>query len=114
MLFNLALHNFTDFDQLNIYLIKKCNIPSFQRRIIHRLSLFSFKTLNFVSAPKILKEFIVKNFQEKNLIENRDLIDNNKEPIFIPYWTLRNGKTFMTELKILIRSVLDFNSKSKK
>ena len=89
-------------------------MPSFQRRIIHRLSIFSFKTLNFVSAPKILKEFIVKNFQEKNLIENTDLVDDNKEPIFIPYWTLRNGKTFMTELKILIRSVLDFNLKSKK
>ena len=99
MLFNLALHNFTYFDQLNIYLIKKCNIPSFQRRIIHHLSIFSFKMLNFVSAPKNLKEFIVKNLQEKNLIEKTDLVDDNKEPIFIPYWTLRNGQTFLTELK---------------
>jgi hypothetical protein len=114
MLFNLDLHNLTDFDQLNIYLIKKCNIPAFQHRFIHHLSKFSFKMLNFVSAPKKLKGFIDKNFQEKKLIENTDLVDDYKEPIFIPYWKLRNGKTFLTVLKILIKSVLDFNLKSKK
>ena len=49
----LDLYTFTDFDQLNIYLLKKCNIPAFQHCIIHRLSIFSFKMLNFFSTPKI-------------------------------------------------------------
>jgi len=99
VLFNLDLYNFTDFDQLNKYLIKKFNIPAFQHRIILRLSIFSFKMLNFVSAPKILKEVIVKNFQEKSLIEKPDLVDDNKESVFIPEntRTFRNGETFSTK-----------------
>ena len=64
MLFNL---DFTDFDQLDTYLIKKFNIPAFQHRIIHCLFILSFKKLNFLSAPKILKEVIAVNFQENQI-----------------------------------------------
>ena len=108
MLFNLDLYNFTDFDQLNKYLIKKFNIPAFQHRIILRLSIFSFKMLNFVSAPKILKEVIVKNFQEKSLIEKPDLVDDNKESVFIPEntRTFRNGETFSTKHDVVSKFCL--------
>jgi len=41
--------------------LAKFNIPAFQHRIIHRLSVFSFKMLNFVSAPKNLKEVFFKS-----------------------------------------------------
>ncbi len=99
MLFNWDLYNFTDFDQLNTYLIKKFNIPAFQHRINLCLSVFSFEMLNFVSSHKILKEVIVKNFLEKSLIEKPDLVDDNKEIVFIPEntRTLRNCKTFVTK-----------------
>ena len=55
MLLKVDLYTFTDFDELNTYLLNKFNILAFQHRIIHRLSVFSFKMLNFVSAPKNLK-----------------------------------------------------------
>jgi len=65
MLFKVDLYTFTDFDKLNTYLLNKFYIPAFQYRIIHRLSFFSLKMLNFVSAPKILKEVFLKSFEEK-------------------------------------------------
>ena len=66
MLFKVDLYTFTDFDKLNTYLVNKFNIPAFQHRIIHRLSVFSFKMLNFVSAPKNLKEVFLKSLEEKS------------------------------------------------
>ena len=46
MLFKLDLYAFTDFDQLNTYILNIFNILAFQHRIIHRVSIFSFKMLN--------------------------------------------------------------------
>jgi len=63
-LFKLDLFQFTNFNELNDYLQDKYNIPAFQHRLLQRLSIFSFKILNFVSAPKILKEMIETKFQE--------------------------------------------------
>ena len=47
--------------------------------IIHHLSIFSFKKLNFVSSPKILKEVLVKSYEEKSLTEESvsvELVDS--------------------------------------
>ena len=98
-------------DQLNTYLLNKFNIPAVQHRIIHRLSIFSIKMLNFVSAPKILREVFVKSLEEKSLAEDLisiDSVDAQKEPIFIPVnkSTLRNGKTFLTKPEIFTKFYL--------
>jgi len=55
-LFKLDLSQFTNCNELNDYLQDTYNIPAFQHHLLQRLSIFSFKMLNFVSAPKILKE----------------------------------------------------------
>ncbi len=75
MLLKVDLYTFTDFDELNTYLSNKFNIPSFQHRIIHRLSDFSFKMLNFVSAPKNLKEVFLKSLEEKSLTKKSISVD---------------------------------------
>jgi len=41
----------------NTYLLNKCNIPAFQHRIIHRLSIFSFKMLNFFLLQKFKNKY---------------------------------------------------------
>ena len=64
---------------MNKYFLKKFNIPAFQHRIIHKLSVFSYKVLNFTSAPKILKENIVDHFLASSIIQLCQ-----KEPLFIP------------------------------
>lgn len=64
---------------MNDYLQDKYNIPAFQHRLLQRLSIFSFKMLNFVSAPKILKEIIETKFQELKSQET-----NNADPLFVP------------------------------
>ena len=72
--------------KLNTYLVNKFNIPAFQHRIIHRLSFFSFKMLNFVSAPKNLKEVFLKNLEEKSLTEKLvsvDFVDAQIEPVYL-------------------------------
>ena len=102
---------FTDFDKLNTYLVNKFNIPAFQHRIIHRLSVFSFKMLNFVSAPKNLKEVFLKSLEEKSLTEKSvsvDLVGAQIEPVFIPEntRTLRNGKTFLSKPEIVTKYYL--------
>jgi len=79
MLFKLDPHNYTDYNELNEYLLGKFNIPAFQHRIIHRLSNFSYKMLNFTSAPEILKENIVDNFLGSSIIQLCQ-----KEPLFLP------------------------------
>jgi hypothetical protein len=53
---------------------------AFQHRLLQRLSIFSFKKLNFVSAPKILKEIIETKFQELKSQET-----NNADPLFVRY-----------------------------
>ena len=86
MLFKVDLYTFTDFDKSNTYLLNKFTIPFFQHRIIHRLSVFS-SMLNFVSAPKILKEVFLKSFEEKSSTEesaSEDLVGDRIEPVFIP------------------------------
>ena len=62
--FKLDLSQFTNGYELNDYLNDKYNISAFQHRLLQRLSVFSFKYLNFISAPKILKETIETKFQE--------------------------------------------------
>jgi len=57
--------------------------------------------LNFVSAPKNLKEVFLKSFEEKSSTKESvsvDLVGARIEPVFIPEntRTLRNGKTFLT------------------
>jgi hypothetical protein len=47
-------------------------IPDFQHRLLQRLSIFSFEMLNFVSAPKTLKEIIETKFQELKSQETND------------------------------------------
>ena len=79
LLFKLDLSQFTNCNELNDYLQDKYNIPAFQHRLLQRLSIFSFKMLNFVSAPKILKEIIETKFQELKSQET-----NNADPLFVP------------------------------
>jgi len=57
--------------------------------------------LNFVAAPKFLKEVIEKNFQEFTSVEKIDLVKDNNESLFIPEntRTLRNGKIRVAEQK---------------
>ena len=43
--------------------------------------------LNFVSSPQILKEVLVKSYEEKSLTEESvsvELVDTQIEPVFIP------------------------------
>jgi hypothetical protein len=86
-LFKLDLSQFTNCNEFSDYLQDKYNIPAFQHRLLQRLSIFSFKMLNFVSAPKILKEIIETKFQELKGQET-----NNADPLFVPenIWSLRN------------------------
>ena len=79
LLSKLDLSLFTNCNELNDYLQDKYNIPAFQHRLLQRLSIFSFKMLNFVSAPKILKEIIETKFQELKSQET-----NNADPLFVP------------------------------
>ena len=67
------------------------NIPAFQHRIFPHLSIFSYKTLNFVAVPKILKEVMVKKVQEKSLIGP----ENTR--------TTKNGKTFFLFDQIFLK-----------
>ena len=70
------------------------NIPAFQHRFFLHMSIFSFRTLNFVAVPKILKEVMVKKFQEKSLIGP----ENTR--------TLRTGETFLTKHDIVSKFCL--------
>ena len=71
----------------------------------------SFKMLNFVLSPKILKEVLVKSQEEKSLTEESvsvELVDTWIEPFFIPEdtRTLRNGKTFQARPEIFTKYYL--------
>ena len=60
----------------NNYLKKKFDIPAFQHRLFQRLSVLSFKLLNFKAAPEILKDDILKNYL--------DLSNFQLNPLLIP------------------------------
>ena len=67
--------------------------------------------LNFVSAPKNLKEVFLKNLEEKSLTEKSvsvDLVVARKEPVFVPEntRTLRNGKKLLTKPGIVTKLYL--------
>ncbi len=64
---------------MNDYLQDTYNIPAFQHRLLQRLSVFSFKMLNFIWAPKILKETIETKFQELKTQKT-----NNADFLFVP------------------------------
>ena len=64
--------------------------------------------LNFVSAPKNLKQVFLKSLEEKSLTEKSvsvDLVGAQIEPVFIPEntRTLRNGKTFLSKPEIVTK-----------
>jgi len=63
---------------LNEYFIG--NNTAFQHIKIHRLSVFAFKMLNFTTAPKIRKEYIVDNFLASSIIKL-----SQKDALFLPY-----------------------------
>jgi hypothetical protein len=58
---------------LNDYLQDTYNIPAFQHRILQRLSVFSFKMLNFIIAPKILKETTDTKIKYFYLVKDKNL-----------------------------------------
>ena len=68
-LFKLDTQDFTDFNHINDYILEKFNIQAFQHRLFHRLSILSFKMLNFESSPKILHNVILENFLELSSFE---------------------------------------------
>jgi hypothetical protein len=80
-LFNFDTQDFTDFNELNTYLLEKFDIPAFQHRLFQRVSVLSFKLLNFKSAPEILKNHILENFL--------DLTNFQLNPQLIPESTKR-------------------------
>ena len=64
--------------------------------------------LNFVSAPRILRQVFVKSLEEKCLTQELvsiDLVDDQKESVLIPEntRTLRNGKKFLTKSEIVTK-----------
>ena len=79
MLLKLDITDFTDYNQLNDYLLKKYAIPAFHHRLIQRLSVFSFKMLNISSSPENLKEDATNSFFDLGISE---MI--SKEPVIIP------------------------------
>ena len=75
-LFNFDTQDFTDFNYVNTFLLQKFDIPAFQHRLFQRLSVLSFKLLNFKAAPEILKDDILKNYL--------DLSNFQLNPLLIP------------------------------
>jgi hypothetical protein len=73
-LFNFDGQEFADFNDINNCLMEKFDIPAFQHRLFHRLSVLSFKLLNFRSAPQILKNDIVNNFLELSSFQLNPLL----------------------------------------
>ena len=61
--------NLTDFKQINDYLMEKFDIPAFQFRICQRLSIFSFKMLNYDSSPKILHDGLLSHFLKLSMVK---------------------------------------------
>jgi len=51
---------------MNTFLFDKFGIPAFQHRVFSRLSIFSFKLLNFSMSPRVLREVILENFEKLN------------------------------------------------
>jgi hypothetical protein len=66
LLFKFDIILFKDFNDINTILLDKFGIPTFQQRVFSRLSIFSFKILNFSMSPKVLREVILENFEKLN------------------------------------------------
>jgi len=66
LLFKFDISLFKDFNDINKFLLDKFGIPAFQHRVFSRLSIFSFKILNFSMSPKVLREVILENFEKLN------------------------------------------------
>jgi len=62
--------NLTIFSHKISFLLYKFSIPAFQHRVFSRLSIFSFKILNFSMSPKVLREDILENFEKQNETES--------------------------------------------
>ena len=92
-LFKVEFSDFNSFDDINIYLHKRFGIYSFQHRIFSRISILSYKLLNFVSAPRILQDSIISNFANE-LNSNNASEDNWK--------ILINGKKFENTTETVI------------
>ena len=54
--------------------MEKFDIPDFQHRLFQRLSVLSFKLLNFKAAPKILKDDILNNFLDLSNLQLNPLL----------------------------------------
>ncbi len=67
-LFKLDTQEYSDYIELNTFLLEKYDIPAFQHRLFQRVSVFCFKMLNFKYSPKTLKDEICGNFLENFLI----------------------------------------------
>ena len=66
LLFKIDVSEFDDYNQLNTFLRDKYQISGFQHRLFHRLSVFSFKLLNFTANSQInyyIKLFDIKLFR---------------------------------------------------
>ena len=87
-LFNIEFSEFTNLDDINSFLREKYGVSAFQHRIFHRISIFSFKLLNFLNKPKTLHECVLDNFLEKSaadVLPNNNInikLRNNKEIIY--------------------------------
>jgi hypothetical protein len=55
LLFKFDISLFKDFNDINTFLFDKFGISAFQHRVFSRLSIFSFKILNFSMSPKVLR-----------------------------------------------------------
>jgi hypothetical protein len=66
LLFKFDISLFKDFNDINSFLLDKFGIPAFQHRVFSRLSIFSFKILNFSMSPKVLRDVILENFEKLN------------------------------------------------
>ena len=54
--------------------MEKFDIPAFQHRLFQRLSVLSFKLLNFKAAPQILKDDILNNFLDLSNLQLNPLL----------------------------------------
>ena len=104
-LFNIEFSSFSSIDEINNFLHRKFNIFSFQHRIFKRISIFSFKLINFSNSPEELLDTILKNNPEQKAVLTSSSVN---------YKLLRNNKivsnTLYTESKY-IHSTFDYFSK---
>ena len=88
-LFKVEFSDLASLNEVNDYLHKRFGIYSFQHRLFSRISILSFKLLNFLDSPRILQKTMISNFIS-NIIEQPYSADNIK--------VLRNGKTIINSV----------------